>query len=154
MTTFSPISPLVFLLHLSIPSLAIPTRSTTSNKATLEPRGGGSDVAGNLFNSAVIGLATTELNSGLLKAFGASSPTCCDSYPSDSGCLVNAGTDQVGSHWMACYCPGTEIIYDIDVDAMKCIINLYYTQDDACIDISGSVCGQGYGGGLMAGQMS
>ncbi|KAK4697909.1 hypothetical protein P7C71_g252, partial [Lecanoromycetidae sp. Uapishka_2] len=153
-TSFSLASTLVLLFfHFSL-NLAVPTVSTAGNEATLESRGGGSDVAGNLFNSVVIGLATTEAQSGLLKAFGASSPTCCDSYPATSGCLFNAGTDQVGNPWMACYFPGTETIYDFDVEAMNCIINLHYTQDDACIDIAGSVCAQGYGGGLMAGQMS
>ena len=55
---------------------------------------------------------------------------------------------------MTCYFPGTETIYDFDVGAMKCIINLHYTQRDACIDIKGSVCANGYGGGLMNGEMS
>ena len=36
---------------------------------------------------------------------------------------------------------------------MNCIINLHYTQDDKRIDIAGSVCAAGYGGGLMRGQM-
>lgn len=154
MTSFYIVSTLLFLLLQSRLYVAIPTISPTSNDIILESRGGGSDVAGNLFNSVVIGLASTEANSGLLKAFGASSPTCCDNAPPTSSCLVNAGTDQAGNHWMACYYSGTETIYDFDVDAMKCIINLHYTQDDACIDIQGILCEQGYGGGLMAGQMS
>ena len=54
---------------------------------------------------------------------------------------------------MACYYGGDEEIYDFDVAAMDCIINLHYTQEDACIDIKGSVCGNNYGGGLMRGQM-
>ena len=54
---------------------------------------------------------------------------------------------------MACYYPGTARIFDFDVATMKCIINLHFVQDDACIDVAGSVCGNGYGGGLMLGEM-
>lgn len=54
---------------------------------------------------------------------------------------------------MACYDEGTEEIYDFDVAAMKCIIDLHYRQADVCISIAGSVCANGYGGGLLRGQM-
>lgn len=154
MTTISKISTLALLLLQTSLNAAIPTTSTTSDSAALSPRGGGGDVAGNLFNSIVLGLTANEIDAGLLSVFGASSPTCCDDYDASDGCLVNAGTDALGHQWMACYFTGTEMIYDFDAAAMDCIINLHYTQDDACIDIKGSVCAQGYGGGLMAGQMS
>ena len=114
----------------------------------------GSAITGDLVNSLVIGVSTTEAKSGLLKALGAKTPTCCDSYGDTSGCLVNAGTDKNNNHWMACYFPGSEEIFDFDVDVMKCIINLHFVQRDSCISVEGSECAKGYGGGLMAGQTS
>lgn len=78
-------------------------------------------------------------------------PTCC--MDSHSGCLFNSGKTDEGQLWQACYYPGTEQIFDYDVAAMDCIINLHYTQEDACIDVAGSMCANGYGGGLMRGQM-
>ena len=112
------------------------------------PRGAGSAL-GAIFDAGVQGAS-----SGALATVFGSPPTCCDSADGAlGGCLVNAGTDSNGNKWMACYYPGTEQIFDFDVAAMDCIINLHYVQDDACIDIAGSVCGNDYGGGLMMGHM-
>lgn len=73
---------------------------------------------------------------------------CCDGKPACHG----FGGFKAGKPWMACWNPGSEQIIDADVEAMKCIINLHYLQPDKCIDIRGSVCSNGYGGGLMRGQ--
>lgn len=93
-------------------------------------------------------------SSGALSTIFGHAPTCCDdkdgAFP---GCHLNAGKSAAGHKWMACYYPGKSKIFDFDVAAMKCIINLHYIQRDACIDIAGSVCGKGYGGGLMKGEM-
>ena len=104
---------------------------------------------GDIFAAGVRGAS-----SGALSTIFGGPPTCCDSGDGAlSGCHLNTGKDSNGNNWMACYYPGTAQIFDFDVAAMKCIINLHFVQDDACIDVAGSVCGKGYGGGLMLGEM-
>ncbi|KAJ5272594.1 hypothetical protein N7478_007719 [Penicillium angulare] len=41
-----------------------------------------------------------------------------------------------------------------DADAANCLVNLHYTQDDACISIKGSMCEDGYDGMLQNARMS
>ena len=53
---------------------------------------------------------------------------------------------------MACYEPGNATMEQIDIDVMDCITNLFYRQKDRCIDVAGSVCAVGYGGGIMRGR--
>ena len=142
------------IVALFVPSLnALPT-----NENAVIPRGfdavvpddrrraAGDDLIGALI-SGVVGSS-----SGALKdVLGVQPPTCCDDdLPS---CRLNAGKSKDGHNFMACYEQGSEEIFDFDIEAMKCIINLHYLQPDKCIDIKGSVCANGYGGGLMRGQM-
>ena len=95
-----------------------------------------------------------DASSGVLSTIFGSPPTCCDSEDGAlPGCHVNVGRDSNGNPWMACYYPGTDKIFDFDVAAMKCIINLHLAQHYACLDVAGSVCSNGYGGGLMLGEM-
>ena len=136
------------LAVLSAKSGALGILEKRSNFPARTRRGAGSAL-GDIFSAGVTGAS-----SGALATVFGSPPTCCDSGDGAlGGCLVNAGKDSNGNRWMACYYPGTEQIFDFDVAAMKCIINLHYVQDDACIDVAGSVCGNGYGGGLMLGHM-
>ena len=127
-------------------ALSLPEKRFISPTRTR--RGAGSALE-DIFEASVKGAS-----SGALATVFGGPPTCCDSGDGAlGGCLVNGGKDSNGNRWMACYYPGTEQIFDFDVAAMKCIINLHFVQDDACIDVAGSVCGNGYGGGLMLGEM-
>ena len=82
-----------------------------------------------------------------------SQPTCCDSEDGALlGCHANVGRDSNGNSWMACYYPGTEKIIDFDVAAIDRIIDSHLAQHYAGIDVAGSVCDNGYGGGLVLGE--
>ena len=141
-------------LHIT-PTLAVISAKSSSSlpkKRSISPvrtrRGAGSALE-DILEASVKGASS----GALATVFGAP-PTCCDSGDGAlGGCLVNAGKDSNSNRWMACYYPGTEQIFDFDVAALKCIINLHFVQDDACIDVAGRVCGNGYGGGLMLGEM-
>ena len=136
------------LAVLSAKSGALSLLEKRSNFPVRTRRGAGSAL-GDIFTEGIVGAS-----SGALATIFGGPPTCCDDgYGALAGCLVNAGKDSNGNRWMACYYPGKEQIFDFDVATMKCIINLHYVQDDACIDVAGSVCGNGYGGGLMLGHM-
>lgn len=107
---------------------------------------------GQLLEDILEGTVKNIAGSKLEKVLGGTPPTCCDNELST--CRLIAGKTTDGLLFNACYTPGTSMFYDFDATVANCIINLHYTQADACISVAGSVCGQGYGGGLMTGFVS
>ena len=108
-----------------------------------------------IFIDGIIGVSADNLQKvqGILTP---APPTCCDGEGASDMCRINAGTSKTGHKWMACYAEGEQPVTKKDIDAMKCIIDLHYRQDDRCIDIKGSHCATTYGliGNLQRGQMS
>lgn len=111
---------------------------------------GGTNYVSIVFDAIVRSLAK-RAGSELQKLSGLQTLTCCDGWL--DSCLFNAGTTKDGHGLQSYFIPGKERIIDADVDMMKCIIDLHYRQPDKCIDIKGSHCGNGYGGGLMKGKI-
>ena len=138
---------LTFTALAGIASLISCISALPATENTLTTRGEGLD---DLFIAIIQGLAKDASNE-LLQLFGLSDPppNCCDD--ADWPCHMNAGIAKNGKAFQVCYNPGTETIYDYDVSAMKCILNLHYTQADKCISVAGSTCANGYTGGIMNG---
>ena len=144
-TTF--ISPLHALpTHEGIASASPP--SINHPNLRREPASAG--LGGALIDGLISGISASAANA-LEPILGGQPPTCCDSGLKT--CRLNAGKSRDGHGFQACYQTGSEEVFDFDVEAMKCIINLHYTTPYKCIGIKGSECGEHYGGGLMRGQM-
>ncbi|KAG8528284.1 uncharacterized protein KY384_007201 [Bacidia gigantensis] len=150
-TVFALISTLIpsFTLALPSPQNALsPLGPRSLNIYDHQERGTGED----LFTALIMGIAAAA-GKDLASVFGVKPPTCCDNV--DWPCLINAGKSKDGHGFQACYGPGTDEIYDFDVEVMKCIIDLHYRQPYKCIDVKGSVCGNGAGAGsgIMKGEL-